>query len=84
MVNISIKGRVLVHCVSGVSRSAAIVIAFLMLKRRMSFKEAIKSVREKRCICPNDGFMTQLCVLHHELHGVQELPSRHGHKCVIL
>lgn len=77
-------GRVLVHCVSGVSRSAAIVVAFLMLKRRMSFKEAIKTVREKRCICPNDGFMTQLCVLHHELHGVQELPSRHSHKCVIL
>lgn len=77
-------GKVLVHCVSGVSRSATIIIAFLMLKRRMAFREAIKSVREKRCICPNDGFMTQLCVLHHELFGVQELPNRRSHKCIIL
>lgn len=77
-------GKLLVHCVSGVSRSATIVIAYLMLKRRMTFKEAIKTVREKRRICPNDGFMTQLCVLHHELFGVQELPIRRSQKCAIL
>ena len=69
---------------SGVSRSAAIVIAFLMLKRRMTFREAIKTVRQKRLICPNDGFMTQLCVLHHELFGVPDIPIRRNNKCNIL
>jgi hypothetical protein len=56
------KGKmVLVHCRAGVSRSASIVIAFLMATRNMSYKEAYWLVRGKRdVICPNAGFIEQL------------------------
>ncbi|KAI0264762.1 DSPc-domain-containing protein [Gloeopeniophorella convolvens] len=50
--------NVLVHCQQGVSRSAAIVIAYLIRKRGMSFDSAIAYVRQRRpCIKPNSGFV---------------------------
>jgi len=53
------RGRnVLVHCQQGVSRSAAIVIAYLIRKRGMSFDSALAFVRQRRpCIKPNSGFV---------------------------
>lgn len=53
------RGRnVLVHCQQGVSRSAAIVIAYLIRKRGMSFDSAVTFVRQRRpCIKPNSGFV---------------------------
>ena len=55
------RGNVQVHCHMGVSRSATLVIAFLMRENRKSAKEAIGIVRERRsCILPNDGFLMQL------------------------
>ena len=56
------------HCQQGVSRSASIVLAFLMLKRSMDIKEAVKTVRAKREIFPNDGFLKQLCELNETLN----------------
>lgn len=54
-------GGVLVHCYAGVSRSATIVISYLMKHHRMSYSEARKYLRSKRpCICPNPGFSRQL------------------------
>jgi hypothetical protein len=42
----------------GVSRSAAIVIAYLIRKRGMSFDSAVAFVRQRRpCIKPNSGFV---------------------------
>ncbi len=58
---IDISKKVYVHCHAGISRSAAIVIAFFMWKDKMKFKEAISFVRSKRsCIFPNGGFYEQL------------------------
>ncbi|KAK3083125.1 hypothetical protein FSP39_014656 [Pinctada imbricata] len=57
------EGKVYVHCQSGVSRSATIVLAFLMLKRRMRLLDAIKMIREKRPAQPNGGFLKQLSEL---------------------
>ena len=37
-------GRVLVHCLMGMSRSASLVIAFLMIKRNMSVIDAVRKV----------------------------------------
>ncbi|KAM3132279.1 tyrosine protein phosphatase yvh1 [Paramecium bursaria] len=55
------NGNVLVHCMSGRSRSATIVIAYLMRSQKMRVYEAIISVQEKRpLINPNDGFIQQL------------------------
>lgn len=62
---IDAKGVVLVHCNAGVSRSASVVIAFLILKKRMSFDDAFELVKERRpAIQPNSGFVKQLRELY--------------------
>jgi len=54
-------GCVLVHCMAGVSRSATIVIAYLMKSEGMTFRSAFDHVKQHRsCICPNEGFQKQL------------------------
>ncbi|XP_062580889.1 dual specificity protein phosphatase 3-like [Saccostrea cucullata] len=61
------KGTVYVHCQSGMSRSGSIVLAYLMIKKGMTVMDAVKHVRDKREIFPNDGFLKQLCELDQEL-----------------
>jgi len=57
------NGKVLIHCIRGVSRSATIVAAYLMIAMRMSYEDAVKKIREKRPIArPNYGFMMQLAM----------------------
>ena len=49
------------HCQLGKSRSASIVIAYVMYKNKIHFSEAFDFVREKRTIAfPNEGFQWQL------------------------
>lgn len=55
------KGNVLVHCHFGVSRSATLVIAYIMEKYRLTFEQAFTYVRaRRRFINPNPGFVSQL------------------------
>ncbi|XP_006159611.1 dual specificity protein phosphatase 13 isoform X2 [Tupaia chinensis] len=61
------QGRVLVHCAMGVSRSATLVLAFLMICENMTLVEAIQTVQAHRNICPNSGFLRQLQVLDNRL-----------------
>jgi len=54
-------GRVLVHGSAGISRSVALVIAFVMEKFGVTVLEAHKYVQSIRfCSNPNEGFMAQL------------------------
>jgi hypothetical protein len=56
-----LPGSVLVHCQLGVSRSATIVIAYLMRFHDMTRDEAYIACKKKRpCINPNPGFWNQL------------------------
>jgi len=43
-------GKVMIHCTAGISRSAAIAIAYLMHARRMSVSEAYGLVKVSKCI----------------------------------
>jgi hypothetical protein len=63
---------VFVHCAAGVSRSAAIVIAFIMRKYRLTAAESYNKVRAvRKIISPNDGFQRQLVLWQrHLLHDV--------------
>jgi len=55
------KNVVLVHCAKGVSRSATIVIMFLMRTYDMGLEEAYRFVkRHREIIEPNEGFMNEL------------------------
>ncbi|ENN71336.1 hypothetical protein YQE_11951, partial [Dendroctonus ponderosae] len=55
------KTNVLVHCNAGISRSASVVIAYLIIKRNLLFDDAYALVKQARAtVKPNDGFMKQL------------------------
>ena len=60
--------KVLVHCMQGASRSATIVIAYLMWKKNMEYEKALYFVQKKRSIVePNEGFKQQLKLFEKEL-----------------
>ena len=62
------KGNVLVHCVSGISRSVSFVIAYLMLDKGWDYDKCLGYIRSKRsCAHPNSGFQKQLRVFKEEL-----------------
>ncbi|KAG7256637.1 hypothetical protein CRUP_005161 [Coryphaenoides rupestris] len=55
------NGVVLVHCNTGVSRAAAVVIGYLMSCDGQPFEEALSLVKAARpASCPNPGFLEQL------------------------
>ncbi len=55
------KEKVLVHCYAGISRSATIVISYLMKKNKITFEKAYEMVKKTRsCISPNLSFYTAL------------------------
>uniref|UniRef100_A0A8C6UU07 protein-tyrosine-phosphatase n=1 Tax=Neogobius melanostomus TaxID=47308 RepID=A0A8C6UU07_9GOBI len=60
---------VLVHCQAGVSRSATVVIAYLMKHTLMTMTDAYKYVRSRRpVVSPNLNFMGQLLEFEREVH----------------
>ncbi|KAJ8347706.1 hypothetical protein SKAU_G00262950 [Synaphobranchus kaupii] len=61
---------VLVHCQAGVSRSATIVIAYLMKHTLMTMMDAYKYVRGRRpVVSPNLNFMGQLLEFERDLNS---------------
>ncbi|MEQ2181541.1 hypothetical protein GOODEAATRI_012660, partial [Goodea atripinnis] len=61
---------VLVHCQAGVSRSATVVIAYLMKHTLMTMTDAYKYVRSRRpVVSPNLNFMGQLLEFERDLNS---------------
>lgn len=61
---------VLIHCQMGISRSATLIIAYLMIDGRKTLGEAFQQVKNVRQIIdPNDGFIKQLRELEISLFG---------------
>ncbi|EPY89441.1 dual specificity phosphatase DUPD1 [Camelus ferus] len=61
------QNKILVHCAMGRSRSATLVLAYLMIHRNMTLVDAIQQVAKNRCVLPNRGFLKQLRELDKQL-----------------
>ncbi|KAG5189725.1 protein-tyrosine phosphatase-like protein, partial [Tribonema minus] len=63
-------GATLVHCRKGISRSATIVLAWLVKHEGMTALDALRYLQSCRpLISPNAGFMAQLLELEQALRG---------------
>lgn len=63
------EGKVLVHCRMGMSRSATIAIAYLMIKKGMTVDDGLRTLRMNRAVRPNNGFLLQLVQLDTKLRS---------------
>ncbi|XP_005091785.1 dual specificity protein phosphatase 1 [Aplysia californica] len=69
------RGKVLVHCRAGVSRSATVCIAYIMQKQGLSLDVAFEQIRLKRPIVdPNLNFIQQLQKFETQLKGQLQVP----------
>ncbi|XP_073141153.1 protein-tyrosine-phosphatase MKP1-like [Henckelia pumila] len=69
-------GRVFVHCCQGVSRSASLVIAYLIWKKGQSFEDAFQHVKAARGVTnPNVGFACQLLQIEKRVHALPASPA---------
>eukprot|EP00045_Choanoeca_perplexa_P003651 m.32476 g.32476 ORF g.32476 m.32476 type:complete len:473 (-) comp12154_c0_seq1:75-1493(-) len=68
--------RVLVHCQAGISRSATLVIAYLMKEQGRSLNDALEYVTSCRSIIgPNFGFLGRLQDYEAQLRGEVKRPA---------
>jgi len=59
------QGSVLVHCYHGVSRSATLIISYLIRKYEITAENALFKMKKIRpAVQPNEGFMSQLRLYH--------------------
>lgn len=62
----------LVHCYVGRSRSATLVLAYLIARRRMTLRDALQLLRTVRPQArPNPGFYRELVELEASVFGLQ-------------
>jgi protein-tyrosine phosphatase len=65
--------NVLVHCAAGVSRSATLVLAYIMTENNMKFDDALAHVQKYRPeVEPNAGFQRRLYELEDYIFGTNQ------------
>ncbi|CAM0913071.1 unnamed protein product [Alopecurus aequalis] len=65
-----VGGKILIHCFEGKSRSATVVLAYLMLRKGFTLAKAWNLLKKvHRRAQPNDGFAKALLALDKRLHG---------------
>lgn len=71
-------GKILVHCFEGKSRSATVVLAYLILKKKLTLLEAWTLLKKvHRRAQPNDGFGKALLDLDRRLNGRASMDWQH-------
>ncbi len=70
-------GKVLVHCVQGISRSVALCISYLICRHGHTYTSALNYIRDRRGIAsPNPAFWAQLVNFQNRLKGsFEEVPA---------
>ncbi|SCZ89278.1 BZ3500_MvSof-1268-A1-R1_Chr9g10353 [Microbotryum saponariae] len=65
------RGRVLVHCQEGISRSATLVLAVMIINERQTLDQAFDALRIARPVIePSPNFLRELRALERRLFGV--------------
>lgn len=63
-------GRVYVHCVQGISRSATFCLCYMIFTQKITLDDGLKFIRERRQIAnPNMTFIAQLIQFHKRLYA---------------
>ena len=62
-------GLVVINCLVGLSRSATVLTAAMMINKKWSLVKTLKLIRQTRNVKPNLGFMIQLMKLEHNLRS---------------
>ena len=57
-----------IYTFQGISRSATLILAYLIIKKNMKLQDAIATLKKNRSIAPNEGFMLQLIELNDDVH----------------
>ena len=79
----SSEKNIYIHCVMGISRSASIVISYLMFKNKWNYLKSFEFVKKKRNqIDPNSGFVEQLkkfeIIIKHNNYNIEKIKNIHG------
>ncbi|CAG9332011.1 unnamed protein product [Blepharisma stoltei] len=81
------KGKILIHCDTGISRAPTILIAYLMKTKNIGFTQGLEIVKKKHPEAqPNNGFASQLLQYQNSLEA---LSKRDGMKndicsCIVI
>lgn len=71
------KGKIMVNCFGGISRSATSVLSYLILKKNYSADEAVKVVKAKRDVRPSNECLCYLANMSNRKLGIPEVTVDH-------